>query len=142
MAYDIKTTSGEYEIDLHLRSNRTVISGDSGSGKTFLFNKLRRAKSTKNMVFIDYKYVRSEGNYDAVVDFIKHTTDTIFIIDQADAIQRISTDIMLAINLDSRNKFILMGRNPEIIYGFSDMCHVVIENNRITLEYDFDEPLA
>ena len=49
---------------------------------------------------------------------------------------------MLAINLDSRNKFILIGRNPEIIYRFSDMCHVVIENNRITLDYDFEEPIA
>ena len=53
MAYNIEVTSGKYEIDLHLRSNRTVISGDSGSGKTFLFKKLQKAKSTKNMVFID-----------------------------------------------------------------------------------------
>ena len=58
MAYDIKTTSGDYEIDLHLRGNRTVISGDSGSGKTFLFNLLQQSKIAKNIVFVNYERVR------------------------------------------------------------------------------------
>lgn len=142
MAYDIKATSGKYEIDLHLRGSRTVISGDSGSGKSFLFDRLHKTKPTSDMILIDYNYMCFEGNYKSMVKLIKQSIDTIFVIDQADAIQRISTDIMLAINLDSKNKFILIGRNPEIIYNISDMCHVVIENNRITLEYDFEEPMT
>lgn len=142
MSYNIRTKSEDYEIDLKLRGSRTVISGDSGSGKSFLFEVLRKAKSTKNMLFIDYAYAQSEGNYDAMVSFIENSTDKIFVMDQADAIQRIKDDMMLAINLDSRNKFIIIGRHPEIIYNISDICHVVVEDNRITLEYDFEEPMT
>lgn len=148
MKHNFIFKSGGYTIELYLRSKFTVIGGDSASGKTFLFNLLKNMDTTENandienIVLINYDFVKSKGNYNAMVDIIKGSQNKLFVIDQADAIQRKNDAMMLAINLDSgHNTFILIGRQPAITYNISDLCHLKIEKDKISLVYDFDEPI-
>lgn len=138
MSYEIKAKSKDYEIDLQLRSDRTVIIGDSGSGKTFLFELIQRLKTNKKIAFINYHNVRSETNYELMISNIKNSEGIVFFIDQFDNIQRENNKICKAIDADRSNSFIIIGRHPEINYDVLDVCHVVIENHKITLEYDFN----
>jgi hypothetical protein len=138
---DINLKSGDYTIELNLRSDITIITGDTATGKTFLYNKIKDADNTEDIILINYDFVKTKGNYDAMVDCIKRSMNKLFVIDNADAIQRKDDTIMLAINNDLNNTFIVIGRHPELIYNISDMAEVNISDNKITLNYIFDEPL-
>lgn len=140
--YNLKVKSGEYNIDLELRSNYTIISGDSATGKSFLYKKLQNADQTEDFILINYESVKAKGNYNAMVEIVKRSYKKYIIIDQADAIQRRDDTLMLAINQDKgNNMFIIIGRHPEIAYNISDLSIINITDKKITLEYEFDEPI-
>lgn len=135
--------SGEYEINLNLRSNMTIINGETATGKSFFYDKMRRVEDRDDIICINYENVRPKANYDAMVNTIKQSKDKIFVIDQADDIQRKDASLMYAINMDSgTNTFIVIGRKPKLIYNMSDIAEMDISNNKIKLKYSFDEPLV
>lgn len=138
----LNVKSGEHDINLELRSNYTVICGDSATGKSFLYYKLQNADNTDNIVLIDYKTVKGNANYDIMVKAIKESKNKFIVIDQVDDIQDKNDEMMLAINTDKgNNSFILIGRNPAVTYNVSDLSSVIVSKDKITLEYEFEEPL-
>lgn len=139
----LKLKSGEHNIILDLRSNYTVICGDSATGKSFLYQKLKDAENTEDLILFNYDSVKSKGNYNMAVEAIKNSHEKVFIIDQVDDIQDKDDNMMLAINLDAgTNTFILIGRNPAITYNVSDLAEINITDNNITLQYEFEEPIV
>lgn len=138
----LRCKSNEYEIDLALRNRCTIICGDSATGKTFLFQILKNIENLKGVYTVNYSSVKSYENYYATVDYIKRSAGKIIIIDQADDVQTLYNDeLMYAINIDSQNTFIIIGRAPKLVYNYSDVAEISIENNRITLRYLMPEPL-
>lgn len=137
----LKCKSGEFEIELSLRSRCTVICGDSASGKTFLFDILRDIETLQNVYLINYNYVKNIENYKAAIDYIKRNTGKIIVIDQIDDIQSINDDIMYAINMDDKNTFIVIGREPALIYNYSDVAELDIKDNKFTLNYLMPESM-
>ncbi len=135
--------SEEYEIELDLRSNITVITGDTATGKSFFYDKMRRVEDRDDIVCINYESIRPKANYDAMVNYIKQSEHKIFVIDHADDIQRKDDTLMYAINTDyGTNTFIVIGRRPKLIYNMSDIAEIDVSNNKIRLEYSFPEPLV
>ena len=131
----LKCKSGEFEIDLALRSRCTIICGDSASGKTSLFETLKNVKSLQNVYLINYDSVKNIENYNVVADYIKRSSGKFIVIDQADDIQSMNDDIMYAINMDDKNTFIIIGREPALIYNYLDVAELEIKNNKFTLNY-------
>lgn len=135
--------SEEYEIELDLRSNITVITGDTATGKSFFYDKMCRVEDRDDIICINYVSIRPKANYDAMVNLIKQSEQKIFVIDHADDIQRKDDTLMYAINTDyGTNTFIVIGRRPKLIYNMSDIAEIDISNNKIRLEYSFPEPLV
>jgi hypothetical protein len=142
MSKSLSLKSDEYEIELNLRDRITVISGDSATGKTFMYDLIQDADNTDDIVTLNYNSVKTKANYEIAVDSIKNSRNKIFIIDQADDIQRENDEIMYAINTEAAdNTFIIMGRKPKLVYNVSDIAEVNIQNNKVTLNYLFPEPL-
>lgn len=104
---------------------------------------MHRVEDRDDIVCINYETIRPKANYDAMVNVIKQSEHKIFVIDHADDIQRKDDTLMYAINTDSgTNTFIVIGRNPKLIYNISDLAEIDISNNKIRLEYLFPEPLV
>lgn len=140
--WQLNCKSDKFEIEINPRSCHTVICGNSGSGATFLFKTLKSIKTLKDVYFIDYESVKDLENYKLAVEYIRSHSNQFIIINNADDIQRISDEIMYAINTDKgANKFVVIGRNPKLIYNISDLAEVSIKDNKISLSYLFPEPL-
>lgn len=130
-------------INLKLRDSITVICGDSATGKTYLYETLRDAENTENMYFINYNSVKTSENYQSAIDFLRNKSNKLIIVDQADDVQDLyNGEIMEEININTNNHyFIIIGRQPNLSYFYSDMANVVVKDNTISLEYIADEPL-
>lgn len=139
----ITIKSSEYDIELNLRSNITVITGDTATGKSFFYDKMHRVEDRDDIICINYETIRPKANYNAMVNAIKQSKHKIFVIDHADDIQRRDDSLMYAINTDSgTNVFIIIGRNPKLVYNISDLAEISVKNNKINIEYLFPEPLV
>ena len=132
----------EYTIDLELNYNLTFISDVSGTGKTYLYeiiNKQRTCKSLKDLIIKCYNYCDKElvEKEKKLTNDINGSTDTLFIIDNADIL--LSDDDRIHIAFDTKNQYILIGRKVEGLMLCDYNCaSVVIDNKakRITLEYE------
>lgn len=138
----IAIKSEEYDIELLLRSNITVIMGNTATGKSFFYELMNRQSDRDDIICINYDSIRSTANYAAMVSVIEKSKEKIFVIDQADDIQRKDEAIMYAINTDNgANNFIVIGRNPKLTYNISDLAEISIRGNKISLSYLFPQPL-
>ena len=136
MGQTLACKSRGFNIQLQLRSSKTIICGDSATGKTFLFGLLMNAAmDMDNIYFINYDSVKSKANCKVVIKHIKQAYGQIIIMDQADDVQEVDNRIMKAINENLKNTYIIIGRAPKLNYCFTDVAEVSIKNNLITLEY-------
>lgn len=131
------------KINLELRDSITVICGDSATGKTYLYETLRDAENTENMYFLNYNSIKTYENYLSAIDFLRNKRNKLIILDQADDVQNLyNGEIMEEININTNNHyFIIIGRQPNLSYFYSDIATVVIKDNTISLEYIANKPL-
>lgn len=139
----VNTIVNDKTINLELRDSITVICGDSATGKTYLYETLRDAENTENMYFINYNSVKTSENYQSAIDYLKTKNNKLIIIDQADDVQELyNGEIMEEISINTNNHyFIIIGRQPNLSYFYSDMANIVVKDNTIYLEYIAEEPL-
>lgn len=141
MSHTLSFKALEFDIDLSLRGDITILTGDTASGKSFLYYLLTRSNAD-NIMCINYESVILKSNYKAILNEIKSSTNKIIVIDQADDIQQLDDSIMYAINTDtSNNKFIVIGRAAKVGYNISNIAEVKVENQKVKLEYIAPEPL-
>ena len=121
-------------LHLEIYYNRAIIGGNSGVGKSYLFNILKSLRDygglPDNLIFINY-----DNKQDAKhLGEVKHK---IIFIDNADLV--LSNKDRERIMLDDDNYYVLFGRN---LTGFGNNIYtsglLVINNNEIK----FDFPLA
>ena len=118
-----------FSYDLMFDDRITLVGGDSGTGKTVLYEILEDLRFTD-----EYKAIKL-FNYksDNLLETIKQCRDSFIVIDNADIL--IDDDIRRFINFESSNQYMLFLRNCDGL-NVSDMSFKVlkIEDNRITLE--------
>ena len=114
-----------YNIDF--TDNLLVLMGDSGEGKSFLwqfFDSLRAIEK--------YKYISTFNYKDMNVDLssvILGSSKRLFVIDNADIL--LNDDLREYIALDYSNQYLLIGRNPR--------CLLLMNNNLAQLLFDKDK---
>ena len=115
--------------DLVFDDRITLVGGDSGTGKTVLYEMLEDLRLTD-----EYKAIKL-FNYksDNLLETIKQCRDSFIVIDNADIL--IDDDIRRFINFESSNQYMLFLRNCDGL-NVSDKSFKVLklDNNRITLE--------
>ena len=118
-----------FSYDLEFDDRITLVGGDSGTGKTVLYEMLEDLRLTN-----EYKAIKL-FNYksDNLLDAVKKCRDNFIVIDNADIL--INDEIRRFINFEFSNQYMLFLRNCDGL-NVSDKSFKVLklEDNRITLE--------
>lgn len=118
-----------FSYNLEFDDRITLVGGDSGSGKTVLYEMLEDIRLTD-----DYKAI-TLFNYksDNFQESVKQCRDRFIVIDNADIL--INDEVRKFINFEFSNQYVLFLRNCDGL-NVSDKSFKVmkIDNNRITLE--------
>lgn len=118
-----------FSYDLVFDDRITLVGGDSGTGKTVLYEILEDLRLTN-----EYKAIKL-FNYksDEFLETMKRCRDNFIVIDNADIL--INDDIRTFINFEFSNQYMLFLRNCDGL-NVSDKSFKVLklDNNRITLE--------
>ena len=118
-----------FSYDLIFDERITLVGGDSGTGKTVLyeiFEDLRLTDQYKAIKLFNYKS-------DNLLDAVKQCRDNFIVLDNADIL--INDEIRRFINFEFSNQYMLFLRNCDGL-NVSDKSFKVLklEDNRITLE--------
>ena len=118
-----------FSYDLVFDDRITLVGGDSGTGKTVLYEMLEDLRLTD-----EYKAIKL-FNYksDDLLESMKQCRDRFIVIDNADII--VDDEVRRFINFDFSNQYMLFLRNCDGL-NVSDKSFKVLKlnNNRITLE--------
>ena len=118
-----------FSYDLEFDDRITLVGGDSGTGKTVLYEMLEDVRLTD-----EYKAIKL-FNYksDNFLKAIKQCRNSFIVIDNADNL--INDDVRRFINFEVSNQYMLFLRNCDGL-NVSDKSFKVLkfDNNRITLE--------
>ncbi len=115
--------------DLEFDDRITLVGGDSGTGKTVLYEMLEDIRLTdeyKSIKLFNYKS-------DNLIESIKQCRDSFIVVDNADIL--INDEVRRFINFEFSNQYMLFLRNCDGL-NVSDKSFKVLkfDNNRITLE--------
>lgn len=118
-----------FSYDLEFNDRITLVGGDSGTGKTVLYEileDLRLTDAYKNIKLFNYR----SDNFE---DSIKQCKDNFIVIDNADIL--INDEVRMFINFEFSNQYMLFLRNCDGL-NVSDKSFKILEldHNRITLE--------
>ena len=115
--------------DLEFDDRITLVGGDSGTGKTVLYEMLEDIRLTdeyKSIKLFNYKS-------DNLIESIKQCRDSFIVVDNADIL--INDEVRRFINFEFSNQYMLFLRNCDGL-NVSDKSFKVLElaDNKITLE--------
>lgn len=118
-----------FSYDLVFYDRITLVGGDSGTGKTVLYEILEDLRLTDQYKAIKLFNYRS----DHLLESVKQCRDNFIVIDNADIL--INDEIRRFINFEFSNQYMLFLRNCDGL-NVSDKSFKVLklEDNRITLE--------
>ena len=121
-----------FSYDLEFDDRITLVGGDSGTGKTVLYEILEDVRLTdeyRSIKLFNYKS-------DDFSESVKKCRDNFVVIDNADIL--INDEVRRFINFEFSNQYMLFLRNCDGL-NVSDKSFKVLklENNRITLEEEF-----
>ena len=133
---NISFKADPFSYDLEFEDRITLVGGDSGTGKTVLYEMLEDIRLTD-----EYKAIKL-FNYksDDFLKAIKQYRDSFIVVDNADYL--INDNIRSFINFEFSNQYMLFLRNCDGL-NVSDKSFKVLkfDNNRITQEADCEYPL-
>lgn len=105
------TEHTSFVLDFEFKNNITILTGDSGTGKTVSFSFIKECMALNpNIVCLNYlDYQKKIG------DIIRSTEKKLIVIDNADIL--LDDDTRKYIALDDRNQYLIIGRNPKNLFA-------------------------
>lgn len=103
-----------YVIDFTFTTNITILTGDSGQGKTAVFSFFEE-DAARNTKLLCYNYLDFQKN---IFEEIKQSEGKLIVIDNADLL--LTDDLRKYISLDGKNQYLLIGRNPRNLFATRD----------------------
>ena len=118
-----------FSYDLVFDDRITLVGGDSGSGKTVLYEILEDLRLTDEYKAIKLFNYKSDNLFDSIIQ----CRDSFIVIDNADILM--NDEIRRFINFEFSNQYLLFSRNCDGL-NVSDKSFKVLklDHNRITLE--------
>ena len=113
-----------FSYDLIFDDRITLVGGDSGTGKTVLYEMLEDLRLTE-----DYQAIRL-FNY-KTDDFSKslmQCRNSFIVIDNADIL--LDDEIRKYISLDDKNQYLIIGRNPKNLFTTSDNLFELVSEKK------------
>ncbi len=141
---DFKDYNTGTKVDIELRQQYTILNGDSGTGKTWLYKLLdKHSKEDKNILCVNIDTVEQLNKAQVdLIDILKKKKNTLIFIDQADEIfrnEQIENYVTYNDNIvDSGNFYIICSRNCQLSYNARYWAVVKVKDNNdleISLNY-------
>ena len=108
------TVHTSFVLDFEFTSNITILTGDSGTGKTASFSFIKECMVLNPDImclnYLDYKK--------DIADIIKKASGKLIVVDNADVL--LSDDVRKYIALDDKNQYLIIGRNPKNLFTTKD----------------------
>lgn len=126
---NISFKADPFSYDLVFESRITLVGGDSGTGKTVLYEMLEDLRFTEQYKAIKLFNYKSDNLWET----IKNCRNNFVVIDNADIL--INDDLRKFINFETSNQYMLFLRNCDGL-NVSDKSFKILafDNSRITLE--------
>ena len=105
------TVHTSFILDFRFLNNITILTGDSGTGKTASFSFIKECMVT-NPDIVCLNYLDYQKNIYAV---IKKAKKKLIVIDNADIL--LNDEVRKYIALDNRNQYLIIGRNPNNLFA-------------------------
>ena len=129
---DIRTNSGKFRINISVCKHLTMIMGESGVDKSYLFSVLQTlvlGGRLKNVVCINYR------NTDALSK-LKSFKNQLIVIDNSDIL--LDEKQKLFTRTDINNHYLLIGRDVYALgTGPYNLGQLAVSNRGISIEYPF-----
>jgi energy-coupling factor transporter ATP-binding protein EcfA2 len=143
----ISTVITGYKVNLEIPEPLTLITGNSGTGKSLLFKHLDNLSYTDKSIFcinsyICEKYAESlnKNLQDTLLEMIKRHKNSLIIIDNADTL--FNDNIRKYIGFDLNNQYLIFGRNVRGLWINENRIARLIRNDEtktIYLDYLFKD---
>ena len=108
------TVHTSFVLDFEFTSNITILTGDSGTGKTASFSIIKECMAINSDIlclnYLDYQK--------DIADIIKKANGKLIVIDNADIL--LGDDLRKHIALDDKNQYLIIGRNPKNLFATKD----------------------
>lgn len=104
IADKLHAVHSSYIVDFSLSNNIVLIMGDSGTRKSVVFTILQEVASNDDRI-IPISYLNKD-----IENQIRSQSGKIIVVDNADVV--LTDELRKYITFDSRNQYIIIGRNP------------------------------
>ena len=104
------TVHTSFVLDFEFTSNITILTGDSGTGKTASFSFIKECMALNpDIMCLNYLDYQKD-----IADIIKNANGKLIVIDNADVL--LNNDMRKYIALDDKNQYLIIGRNPKNLF--------------------------
>jgi Holliday junction resolvasome RuvABC ATP-dependent DNA helicase subunit len=118
------TVHTSFVVDFSFTNNITILTGDSGTGKTASFSFIQECMAVNSDIlclnYLDYKK--------DIAGIIKSAEKKLIVIDNADVI--LSDDVRKYIALDDKNQYLIIGRNPKNLFATKENLFELVSEKR------------
>lgn len=121
-------------VDIELKSKKTVINGKNGTGKSYLWNIISQytmEENRKDILCLNVDNVDTD-DIEYTINKIRKIQDGIIVIDQADNILW-NKDLYEHILLDRSNFYIIISR--KYYERYSELAKIVSDKTHISIKY-------
>lgn len=105
------TVHTSFKIDFTFTNNLTILTGDSGTGKTASFSFIKECMAVNPDIFC-LNYLDYQKN---IKEILSQTSGKLIVIDNADIL--LDDDTRKYISLDDKNQYLIIGRNPRNLFA-------------------------
>lgn len=105
------TEHTSFVLEFEFTNNITILTGDSGTGKTASFSFIKECMAL-NPDIICLNYLDYQKN---IGDIIRNAEKKLIVIDNADIL--LDADIRKYVALDDKNQYLIIGRNPKNLFA-------------------------
>ena len=118
------TVHTSFVVDFEFTNNITILTGDSGTGKTASFSFIKECMAMNaNILCLNYLDYKKD-----IAGIIKSADKKLIVIDNADVL--LDNEIRKYIALDDKNQYLIIGRNPKNMFVTKEnLFELVSEKN-------------
>ncbi len=118
------TVHTSFVVDFKFTNNITILTGDSGTGKTALFSFIKECMAINSDIMclnhLDYQK--------DIASMIKSAEKKLIVIDNADVL--LDDDVRKFIALDDKNQYLIIGRNPKNLFATKENLFELISEKK------------
>ncbi|MBP1591177.1 MAG: ABC transporter ATP-binding protein [Oscillospiraceae bacterium] len=108
------TTHTSFIVDFKFNNNITILTGDSGEGKSAVFGFIQECMAIDPQLEC-FNYLDKQKN---IFDEISNLVNKLIVIDNADII--LDEKTRKFISLDDKNQYLIIGRDPSNLFATTD----------------------